>query len=118
LYEHFSQTLKTTKRNDSFPVKLNRMGYQLYYVVPVKNNFAALGLIDKYNAPATILKEVWDKNKVAVTLYEGGTFKAYSSKLPSKIMLNGKVVSDYIFKDQQLTINITKESKPVVSIYW
>ena len=118
LYEHFSQTLKTAKRNDSFPVKLNRMGYRLYYVVPVKNGFAALGLTDKYNAPATILKEAWDKNKVAITLYEGGTFKAYSSKRPSKIMLNGKVVSDYIFKDQQLTVNIKKQSKPVISIYW
>ena len=43
------------------------MGYRLYYVVPLKNGFASLGLTDKYSAPATILKEVWDKNKVAVT---------------------------------------------------
>jgi raffinose synthase len=118
LYEHFSQTLKTTKRNDSFPVKLNRMGYRLYYVVPIKNGFAALGLTDKYNAPATILKEVWDKNKVTITLYEGGTFKAYSGRRPSKVLLNGKVDSDFIFIDQQITINITKQNKPVISIYW
>jgi len=118
LYERFSHTLKKAKRYDNFPVKLNRMGYQLYYVVPVKKGFASLGLIEKYNAPATILKEVWEKNKVSVTLYEGGAFKAYSNARPSKIMLNGKVVSDYIFKDQELTINLAKQSKPVISIYW
>ena len=118
LYEYFSQTLKKAKRNNSFPVKLKRMGYELYYVLPVKNGFASLGLTDKYNAPATILKEEWNNNKVAVTLYEGGTFKAYSQRRPSKIMLNGKVVPDYVLNDHQLTINIPKQSKPVISIYW
>lgn len=118
VYEHFSQSLKTAKRNDSFPVKLNRMDCRLYYVIPVKNGFASLGLTDKYNAPATILKERWDRNKVAITLYEGGTFKAYSAARPSRIMLNGKITSDFIFKDQRLTVNVPKQSRPVITIYW
>jgi raffinose synthase len=80
MYEHFSKTLKTAKLNDPSPVKLNRMGYQLFYVVPIQNGFAALGLTEKYNVPATILKETWNKNNVAITLYEGGSFKAYSAK--------------------------------------
>ncbi|MEP7143748.1 MAG: Sip1-related alpha-galactosidase [Ferruginibacter sp.] len=118
LYEHFSHTLKTAKRNDSFAVKLTRMGYRLYYVVPVKNGFAALGLTAKYNAPATILSEVWNKNKVAITLYEGGTFEAYASRRPSKVMVNGELVRDYIFKDNMVTVNLKKQSKPVITIYW
>ena len=118
VYEHFSNTLQIAKRNDSYPIKLNRMGYQLYYVVPVKNGFAALGLTGKYNAPATILKETWNKNNVAITLYEGGTFKAYSSKRPSKVMLNGKVVTDYTFNNNLVTLNIKKQSKPVITFYW
>jgi raffinose synthase len=118
VYEHFSKTLKTAKLNDPSPVKLNRMGYQLYYIVPVKNGFAALGLTEKYNAPATILKEEWNKNNVAITLYEGGSFKAYSAKRPNKIFINGKSITDYNFKDQTLLINVSAQKKPVITIYW
>ncbi|MEO6328107.1 MAG: Sip1-related alpha-galactosidase [Ginsengibacter sp.] len=118
LYEYFSQSLKTAKRNDSFSLKLNRLGYQLYYVVPVINGLAALGLTNKYNAPATILKEEWSSNKVTIVLYEGGMFKAYCNKRSLKITLNGKAISGYVLKNQELTINIPKQSKPVISISW
>jgi hypothetical protein len=118
LYEHFSRRLQTAKRSSSYAVKLNRMGYQLYYVVSIKNGFAALGLTNKYNAPATILKERWKKNSVALTLYEGGLFKAYSKEQPSKIFVNGKRVRDYNYNNSMLTIKIEKQKKPVITIYW
>jgi hypothetical protein len=118
MYEHFSKTLKTAKLNDPSPVKLNRMGYQLFYVVPIQNGFAALGLTEKYNVPATILKETWNKNNVAITLYEGGSFKAYSAKRPNKIFINGKSITNYNFRDQTLFINVPNQKKPVISIYW
>jgi hypothetical protein len=118
LYEHFSQTLQTAARNTSHAVKLNRMGYRLYYVVPVKDGFASLGLTNKYNAPATILNEEWKPKSIAITLYEGGLFKAYSIKKPSKIMVNGKQVTNYTYNNKELAINIAKQKKPVVRIYW
>jgi raffinose synthase len=118
VYEHFSKTLKTEKLNEPSPVKLNRMGYQLFYVVPIKNGFAALGLTEKYNAPATISKETWNKNNVAITLYEGGSFNAYSAKRPNKIFINGKSITNYNFRDQTLFINVPNQKKPVISIYW
>jgi hypothetical protein len=118
LYEHFSQTLQTAARNTSHTVKLNRMGYRLYYVVPVKDGFASLGLTNKYNAPATILNEEWKPKSIAITLYEGGLFKAYSNKKPSKIMVNGKHLTNYTYNNKDLSINIGKQKKPVVRIYW
>ncbi|HTE23790.1 Sip1-related alpha-galactosidase [Flavitalea sp.] len=118
IYEHFSKSIKKATFNDQFPVKLSRMGYQLYYIVPLKNNFAALGLTDKYNAPATILKEEWKNNNISVTLYEGGTFKAYSKLKPSRILINGKPVREYLFQDNLLTLEIPALHKPVVTIYW
>jgi hypothetical protein len=90
----------------------------LYYVVPVKDGFASLGLTNKYNAPATILNEEWKPKSIAITLYEGGLFKAYSNKKPSKIMVNGKQVTNYTYNNKELAINIGKQKKPVVRIYW
>jgi len=118
LYEHFSKTMQTAKRSSSFPVKLNRMGYQLYYVAAIRNGFAALGLTDKYDAPATILKDGWNKNSVAITLYEGGLFKAYSKAQPSKVFVNGKPVMDYNYNNRQLIIKVEEQKKPVITIYW
>ncbi|MEJ7589189.1 MAG: Sip1-related alpha-galactosidase [Ferruginibacter sp.] len=118
LYEHFSQRLQTAKRSSSYPVKLNRMGYQLYYVVAIKNGFAPLGLTEKYNAPATILKEVWNKNKITISLGEGGLFKAYSTEQPTKILVNGRRIRDYNYKNRQLIINIAQQKNPVITIYW
>lgn len=118
VYEHFSQRMETAKRSSSYPVKLNRMGYQLYYIVNIKKGFAALGLTEKYNAPATILNEVWNKKGVAITLYEGGLFKAYSRAKPSKVFVNGKPVVDYSYNNRQLIIQVDKQQKPVITIYW
>jgi hypothetical protein len=118
LYEHFSKKMQTANRNKKFDLTLGRMGYQLYYVVPVKNGFAALGLTEKYNAPATILKEVWSKKSVAITLYEGGVFKAYSTRKPTRILVNGKVLSNYSYTNNQLVMNIANQQKPVVTVYW
>ncbi len=79
---------------------------------------AALGLNEKNKAPANILKETWNNNNVAITLYEGGTFKAYSSKRPSKVVVNKKAVTNYVYDGNVVTVNIKQQSKPVVSIYW
>lgn len=117
-YEYFSKSIRRLKRNDSFDVNLSRLGYRLYYVVPVKKDFASLGLDNKYNGPATVVREVWRARKVIVTLHEGGRYNAYCAKRPSRITINGKATSDYSFAGDLLTVDIPALSKPVVSIKW
>ena len=117
LYEHFTKTLKTAGRNEAFPVKLNRMGYRLYYVVPIERGFAALGLTDKYNAPATVRKQVWGKDKVSVTLYEGGTFRAYCRQPRLRVKVNDKILSRYSWANGQLIIPVAAQKNPVIEIF-
>ena len=118
VYEYFSKKLSRARGTDSFAVNLGRMNYQLYYILPVKNDFAALGLTEKYNGPATILKENWDNNKVSIMLYEGGTFKAYSANKPTKVIVNGKTISDFIFHEKRLTVTVEMQKNPVIEILW
>lgn len=118
LYDYFSGQVQVAKRTQSIEVHLPRLGYQLQYVVPVKNGFAAFGLIDKYNAPATIIHEAWARNRVALTLYESGHFKAYTERKPKKVLVNGKEASR-VYDDKMLRIDIPVSlKKPTINISW
>jgi hypothetical protein len=116
VYEHFSKTYARLSRTRAMAVRLPRMGYKLYYIVPVQNDFAAFGLIAKYNAPATILKETRQGNKISIVLYEGGTFGAYSKNKPVKVWINGRETRDFHYRDQQLTVSIPLIKRPTVTI--
>lgn len=118
VYEYFSKKMSRARGTDSFAVNLGRMNYQLYYILPVKNDFAALGLTEKYNGPATILKETWSGNKVSILLYEGGIFKAYSANKPTKVTVNGKPISSFIFHEKQLTVTVEMQKNPLIEIFW
>ena len=105
LYDYFSAKFKLVKRNQSFNVKLPRMGYGLQYVVPIKNDFAAFGLVNKYNAPVTILKQTWNSKTITFELYEGGSFKAYSTIRPRTILLNKKNY-DFSYTDNAISVEM------------
>jgi len=118
LYDYFSGKLQLAKRDQFFDVKLARMGYALQYVVPLKNDFAALGLINKYNAPATILMETWNAKVVSIQLYEGGSFKAYSETKPKRILLNNKE-QPFSYTDKAILVEIPVAlKKPTLQIVW
>ena len=120
MYEYFSKALKVAKKGERFPVQLGRMGYGLYYIVPIEHDFAAFGLVGKYNAPRSVLKEVWDGKKlVAITLYEGGEFRGYCLRKPKRVEVDGKEVLDFGFEGNVLRINIKQSVvKPLVKIRW
>jgi hypothetical protein len=118
LYEYFSGRLVPASLGDSFPVTLGRMGRQLYYVVPVHNGFAPLGLTDKYNAPATVLEQHVTTHRAVITLYEGGTFGAYSSKRPTAITVNGHGITNFRYVNHLLSFEIPPTRRPIVEIGW
>jgi hypothetical protein len=101
-----------------FPLSLERLQYRLYYIIPVRHQFAAFGLVNKYNGPATILEEKWGKESVTLKFYEGGLFKAYSQKRPKSIEINGKKAEVFTYEKQLLTIHIPGEKPTTIRIHW
>ena len=69
---------------------LGRMGYRLYYVVPYVNGIAPFGLVDRYNAPATVGDLSVSGRYVSLTLPEGGRFACALKRTPEKMTVNGR----------------------------
>jgi len=120
VYEHFSGEHAVMKRHQQHYVELPRLGYKLYYIVPVKNGFAPLGLTEKYAAPATVIGQHSGDKEIEVTLYEGGLFKAYSERKPVTILLNGQVFKNFSYKDNILSMDVpsTGNMRPHILFRW
>ena len=120
VYEYFSKEARTATRNQLFHVALPRLGYKLYFIAPIKNGFAPLGLTKKYNAPATIISQTYTPKKATVTLYEGGEFKAYSLKKPVSVTVNGTTFIGYTFINNMLSMAVPLEGDvhPVIVFRW
>ena len=117
VYNYFSEEVQSATVKDTFTVSLSRMGYGLYYIAPLHKNFAAFGLINKYNAPATIISEYWNANKISIRLYEGGSFRGYSKLAPKLVMVNGKKTKFY-FRNNLLDVLVPASAKPLVTLQW
>jgi hypothetical protein len=94
VYEYFSGKLEVKNRAENFPVSLKAWDVKLYSVVPVKDGFAPIGLINKYVSPATVSKVERAPGRITVELREAGTFAAYCERKPTAIKLNGSPLSD------------------------
>jgi hypothetical protein len=122
VYEYFSRQLQVVKRDQSLPLDMKRMGYALYYVVPLKEAAAPLGLINKYNAPKTITQQSLTANALQVTLAEGGTFGVYLKKAPVRVEVDGKELPgrQYRYEGQLLSVELHKNGNGTrtVKISW
>lgn len=110
VYEYFSKMHWKLKRADALDVMLSRMQTQLFFVIPVKDNVAVLGLIDKYNAPGTLLDMNIAQGSIDATVADHGLFGAIVPKSPKSVKVDGSEVG-FNYKEEMLTIEITKEDK-------
>ena len=108
IYEYFSKQHWKVKKTNPIDVQLPRMGVKLFYVLPVKNEVAALGLIDKYNAPGTIVEQRVSAGGMNVTLADHGVFGAIVSQAPKRVSIDGEI-GEFQLEDGLLTIEIAKE---------
>ena len=92
LYERVGGVLSYAGRTDEFPVTLPRLGCLLYYVIPLRDGMGAIGLIDKYDAPATLLESSVKDGVISAVLYEGGRFAAVGPRRPRSVTTGGKDV--------------------------
>jgi raffinose synthase len=109
IYDYFRGTIRLATFNESINVDLPRMGYKLYYVVPLQNKYGSLGLINKYNGPKTIKKETIDDKSVKIELYEGGTYAAYSERKPSSVATEEGKLLNFTFKNGLLKVEVPLE---------
>ncbi|WP_163417188.1 Sip1-related alpha-galactosidase [Flagellimonas sp. HSM57] len=120
VYEYFSKMHWNLKRDDTLDVMLSRMQTQLFFIIPAKENVGVLGLVDKYNAPGTILDTKITKKSLKTTLADHGLFSAIIPKTPKSVEVDGSVVG-FNFDDELLTVEIIKEDERknhTVEVQW
>lgn len=105
VYEYFSGDYWEISKNEKIDINLKKMGCQLYYVIPHENEVAAVGLVDKYNAPGTILSQKTDKGLLEVTVADYGKFLAVIPEKPKEVLLDGEKV-EFDFNDNKLVVEI------------
>ena len=89
LVERLGGVMRYAGRDDVIPVSLGRLGCRLYYVIPLTDGMGAIGLIDKYNAPATLLRSSVKEGVISALLYEGGRFAAVGPRAPLSVTAGG-----------------------------
>jgi hypothetical protein len=110
VYEFYSHELTVMKKNESKKITLNRMGDKYFNFVLINNGVALIGLVNKYNAPKTIISSKIGKNRIEVSLAEEGTFKALLPSKPVSVSLNDMPLDNFTYNNGVLTATIYLET--------
>jgi len=138
-YEFYSGDLTILKKDEQKKVTLNRMDNEYYNFVPIEKGVSLIGLVNKYNAPKTIIRSEIKKNQIKVQLLDGefasfvksgdgkemsvknmgATFKALLPSAPVSVTLNDKELNDFTYLNGVFTANIhggdAKESELIIN---
>ena len=112
VYEHFSGELQILGRDEEVPVALDRMGHRLYAVVPLQEGMAPIGLVNKYNAPATVLESEQAADRLTVKVYEGGRIAVAAEHRPSGVLVDGTGHA-FEYRDNLVLVEIQTGDEPV-----
>jgi raffinose synthase len=105
IYERLSKELKLASKTDTFTISIGRLGTKLYYILPLVEGNAIIGLVNKYNAPKAVLQSTVKSNRLKAVLYEGGDFAAVVRTKPKRVRVDGKEC-DFVFNNHLLTMDI------------
>jgi len=73
LYHHTSNQVEIADRDVRFPIRLERLGYELITVSPMEEGVALFGLIDKFNGSRALESAHWiSANELELVLLDGG----------------------------------------------
>ncbi len=85
--EHFTGKTYIAEKDHSIEFVLkDNDEFLLFAFIPVKDGFAASGLDSKFISSRTVKKATAE----SITLAESGSFKFYSEKIPTKVVVNGE----------------------------
>ena len=105
VYEYFSKSLVIADKNQSIRFSLPGYGCKLYYVVPLEDGNAVIGLVDKYNAPAAVIESRITAHEIRAVLHEGGKFAAVVANMPASVRVDGRK-SAFTYDDHLVTVQI------------
>lgn len=90
VWQHFAKQLVVISGAQTVACSLASMDCELLTAVPVSEGVAPLGLLNKFNAPATISNYTTTADSTMVSFKDGGTAAFYSQNRPHQVEVNGE----------------------------
>lgn len=90
---HFGRRLRLIRAGETVPVQLMSLGCELITFSPVHNGCAPLGLLNKFNGPASLISYARLSGGVAVRCKDGGRIGFYCGSEPTSVLLDGEAVA-------------------------
>lgn len=113
-YEHISNKLLFIDRDQEVPVELGRLKYEYWNIVPMNNECAVIGLVNKFNSPGTIIASVIRPNSVNIKLEEGGDLRLVIPNSPKEVLVDGVAKTDWSYNNKLLSIDIDNNDKNII----
>jgi raffinose synthase len=104
MYDYNLQTVKVVKHELKIGISLQRLKSNMFYFVPLQNGFAAIGNVEKLNAPQTIMHQTINGNNITISLYDEGTLVVYSEQKPKKVFADNAEIINFKFDNKLLKI--------------
>lgn len=108
-WAHNTRKLTVCKRGEGVPVTLASLTAEVFTIVPVDHDLAAIGLIEMFNAGGAVVSAGYETpGTYTVRLRAPGRFGAYAAAKPKSVEVNGKAADfGYDAASKLLTIDIT-----------
>ncbi len=110
VYDYFAKTATETGLNDEIPVSINRMGYKFYSVIPLINDKAVIGDINKIIPMAAVSVINISEKMIQLTVKEQGTICVYSKLKPVVLRINSKNINEINYNNNVLKVRVDKNN--------
>lgn len=119
VFAHTSGRMRTVRRAESIPVRLDEGGWELYTVAPVRHGCAVLGLADKFNSGGAVLARRDRPGRCVLTLRAGGEFVAWCARAPRHVAVGRRPVRFGFDADSgKLTVPLPESGRLTLRIAW
>jgi hypothetical protein len=115
LFDYKQRKILKATRKDALKLTLSRMEWQLFFVFPDVDRACAIGVIEKFNCPATIQSTVCTDSCIDFQVYEGGETLVYTKSEPWSVTVDGKS-SRFFYKDGLLAIDCGFQPDKAINI--
>ena len=105
LVEFGGRSAHLVRKGERLPLRLGRLEGRLFAVVPLVDGAGAVGLLNKYNAPGTVLSSSREGSRLTVHVGEGGTFGAVMRTRPRSATVDGEP-AEFTFDDFLLKLPV------------
>lgn len=120
VFSHQANVLAVLDRRTEIELALRPGEFEVFSLVPVQHDFAALGLADKFNGRAAVLGQSWSgTERVVVDLKDGGRALFYSKRAPSSLRINGRETAfDFHIESGRLGVTLGETGVQQVTVDW